>query len=720
MKKSIIVSRTLRLLFVALLLALFVLVSPPSFVTGVTFTSPAGVSVLVTSGGAYSIRALSPAWTFGGNIGKSLANMTVHAGKDHIGSYQEITFTYQASTARSGAIRVYDSKPVVLFTDTYLSAGSNSNPFPRLTQYPLHLQHLTYSGTFAHYSFRTMGYDSPWLFFDTRGNSFMLSPAANFMLASTQREPDGSITSGISAAIPLLPQGFTQRTFLVIGSGINATFETWGHAMTDLQGKDRPANDANIPLDFLGYWTDAGATYYYSFDPTKGYTGTLLAVRDAFHRLGIPLGYMELDSWWYPKGLSASWQGDTLGDKGGIYTYTADPTLFPQGLKGFHQKLSLPLGTHARWIDPLSPYRAEYSMSRNIITDVRYWNAIAANLENEGVIIYEQDWLNHNALPATNLNDPQAFLNNMASAMATYGISIQYCMALPRHFLQSTEYNNVTTIRVSNDHFTRARWDEFLYASRLAGSLGVWPSSDVFMSTEKYNLLLATLSAGIVGVGDPIGKINKRNLLHSVRADGVIVKPDTPVVPVDDLYIQDAKGLHSPMVAATYTDHSGMKAYYVFAYRRGKQTTVTLKPTSLGLVGKAYVYNFFTGRGKVVAAGSAYSNRVTNASYYIVAPIGPSGIAFLGDKGKFVSLGKKRITQLRDDGNIEATIAFARGETTLKMHGYAPSMPVIAAAQGTVRSLVYHSSTHLFSFIVSPGNDSSSAVITISPDLSGT
>src|SRR6266487_3174489 len=620
MKKSIIVSRTLRLLFVALLLALFVLVSPPSFVTGVTFTSPAGVSVLVTSGGAYSIRALSPAWTFGGNIGKSLANTTVHAGKDHIGSYQEITFTYQASTARSGAIRVYDSKPVVLFTDTYLSAGSNSDPFPRLTQYPLHLQHLTYSGTFAHYSFRTMGYDSPWLFFDTRGNSFMLSPAANFMLASTQREPDGSIASGINAAIPLLPQGFTQRTFLVIGSGINATFETWGHAMTDLQGKDRPANDANIPLDFLGYWTDAGATYYYSFDPAKGYTGTLLAVRDAFHRLGIPLGYMELDSWWYPKGLSASWQGDTLGDKGGIYTYTADPTLFPQGLKGFHQKLSLPLGTHARWIDPLSPYRAEYSMSRNIITDVRYWNAIAANLENEGVIIYEQDWLNHN-----------------------------------------------------------------------------------------------TLSAGIVGVGDPIGKINKRNLLHSVRADGVIVKPDTPVVPVDDLYIQDAKGLHSPMVAATYTDHSGMKAYYVFAYRRGKQTTVTLKPTSLGLVGKAYVYNFFTGRGKVVAAGSAYSNRVTNASYYIVAPIGPSGIAFLGDKGKFVSLGKKRITQLRDDGNIEATIAFARGETTLKMHGYAPSMPVIAAAQGTVRSLVYHSSTHLFSFIVSPGNDSSSAVITISP-----
>src|SRR2546428_12945198 len=88
MKKSIIVSRTLRLLFVALLLVLFVLVSPPSFVTGVTFTSPAGVSVLVTSGGAYSIRAQSPAWTFAGTIGKGLANMPIHAGKDNMGSYQ--------------------------------------------------------------------------------------------------------------------------------------------------------------------------------------------------------------------------------------------------------------------------------------------------------------------------------------------------------------------------------------------------------------------------------------------------------------------------------------------------------------------------------------------------------------------------------------------------------------------------------------------------------
>jgi lipopolysaccharide biosynthesis protein len=37
--------------------------------------------------------------------------------------------------------------------------------------------------------------------------------------------------------------------------------------------------------------------------------------------------------------------------------------------------------------------------------------------------------------------------------MAKRGIDIQYCMALPKHFLQSTNYSNVTNIRTSQDRF---------------------------------------------------------------------------------------------------------------------------------------------------------------------------------------------------------------------------------------------------------------------------
>ena len=86
-------------------------------------------------------------------------------------------------------------------------------------------------------------------------------------------------------------------------------------------------------------------------------------------------------------------------------------------------------------------------------------------------------------------------------------------------------------------------------------------AGDVFMSTETNNLLLSTLSAGIVGVGDPIGLESATNLFQTIRADGVIVKPDEPIVPIDATYIQDAQALNKPMVASTYTDFgSGMNA----------------------------------------------------------------------------------------------------------------------------------------------------------------
>jgi hypothetical protein len=272
-------------------------------------------------------------------------------------------------------------------------------------------------------------------------------------------------------------------------------------------------------------------------------------------------------------------------------------------------------------------------------------------------------------------------------------------------------YNNLTTIHVSKDRFQSTRWDRFLYTPRLAAALGIWPWSDVFMSTETDNLLLSTLSAGMVGVGDPIGGESASNLFQTIRGDGVIVKPDAPIVPVDAMYVQDAQALNTPMVASTYTDFGGgLKTLYVFAYARGSNTSATFTPSSLGPGGNVYVYHYFTGSGSVVQAGNSYSDTVSSGSYYIVAPIGPSGIAFLGDAGKFASLGNKRITQLTDNGTVQATIAYASGETSLTMHGYSPTLPNVTASDGTVGSVTYNTSTQLFSFTVSPGTDGSATI----------
>ena len=129
---------------------------------------------------------------------------------------------------------------------------------------------------------------------------------------------------------------------------------------------------------------------------------------------------------------------------------------------------------------------------------------------------------------------------------------MQYCMPLPGTTCRapSTLYQNLVTTRVSDDGFDRNRWDEFLYDSRLASALGEWPWVDVFMSFEIDNLLLATLSAGIVGVGDPIGQETRSALMQSVLPDGAIVKPDSPIVPLDQTYLGEAGGTMPPIVPA--------------------------------------------------------------------------------------------------------------------------------------------------------------------------
>jgi hypothetical protein len=285
-------------------------------------------------------------------------------------------------------------------------------------------------------------------------------------------------------------------------------------------------------------------------------------------------------------------------------------------------------------------------------------------------------------------------------------------MPLPRHFLQSSKYNNVTTIRASQDRFCQGRWDSFLYASRLASALGIWPWSDVFFSTEADNLLLSTLSAGPVGVGDLLGPVDADNLLEAVRADGLIVKPDVPLVPLDATIISDAQGQNAPMIASTYTDFGAMRALYVYAYNRASDSSVSFRPASLGLTGQVYVYNYYTGSGTVTDALNTFADTITGTgNYYIVVPIGNSGIAFLGDAGQFVPLGKKRVPLVTDTGAVEATILFATGETSRTLEGYSPLYPNVTAVKGQAGQVDWDPSTGLFTVDVSPSADSTALVV---------
>ena len=320
--------------------------------SGATVTEPTGVTGAVHPDGSYLINTAAPlqTWRFGGTLAHPLTHVTVTSGHDSLGTYREVDFGYRATGERRGGIRTYTDSPVVLFTTTYLTASPNTEPFPSLTSYPKLPYHLSYQdAAFSPYRFNGADApDSPRMYFDKAAHGFLLSPANNFQVADLVTAPDGSISNGIMPGVTRLPAGFTQRTVLALGNGINPTYRVWGAALLAQSGKTPAGTESDVTMAKLGYWTDNFATYYYNYDKSRGYTGTLQAVKDDFTAHGLPLGYLQLDSWWYPKGSSDTWQGNgTL--RGGEYVYRAAPDLFPNGLAAFGKQIGLPLVTHARW-----------------------------------------------------------------------------------------------------------------------------------------------------------------------------------------------------------------------------------------------------------------------------------------------------------------------------------------------------------------------------------
>jgi hypothetical protein len=682
--------------------------APPAFAQARAVDNRVASAEFRDSGG-YRVRCRDTGWTLAGKLEEPPDAIDVRSGIDKLGPWKEVSARTRAEVA---TIRVYDHEPVVLFEERRIVPGLNVGIFPTFAALPPKLMKLGYGvNTFARHEFGQLGAEGPWVLFDEARNTMVLSPADHFLVADMAEAPGGVSAGGLDPRIATVPAGFEHRTVLALGKGIGAALGAWGHALQALDGKQPVPDDADPLLAKLGYWTDHGATYYYHFVPRLGYEGTLLAVRNAYRKLGVPIAYMQLDSWWYPKAKGNSLSAMAVN---GETVYRANPKIFPRGLRAFERQMRLPFAVHARWVDAHSPYRREYRMSRNVVLSRAFWRKTARYLHDGGVVVYEQDWLSKNARPAVNLTDPRQFLGNMAHAMAREGIAIQYCMPLPGYFLASTRYQNVETIRVSGDRFMRSQWDQFLYGSMLAHAVGLWPWSDVFMSRQLPELILSTLSAGPVGVGDALGQIDASNLRRAMRSDSVLLKPDVPIQPLDASILADAAGRSAPMVAAT---HSADEVE-VFAYARAAgstQATVSLR--ELGIRGPAYLWNWVRRSGRLLAPGASFPMVFENGwAYDVVAPLGRDGIALLGDPGKIVPLAGKRFPVATSSRVAHLTIAFAAGEKSVTVTGYASKRPTVRRLRGSLGPLDYSAATHLFRIAVHPatsGRASGSAQITI-------
>ena len=660
---------------------------------------------------------------FGGRLPNQAARATKKAG--------ELRFAL-APNIEARVAPAPGNAPALLFSWTIVGRVPVTNPqaFPNFTSVPAGLHSLTHrQEDFAPPVFDDpQNVSTPWLLFSDSGRALMLSPVSDVFLARMLGDAKTRVAVGMNADVRELPPGFTSRALVAAAPGIVAAYDVWGKALRAFYSRPRVARDRDPTLRYIGVLTDnAGGHYYYNYEYADGlnYEESLVRFIARSRKAGLPFGYLQLDSWWYPKSTwnpqertgavkNPALPAQAWNRYGGLLEWKADPGVFPNGIAAFHERVKLPFLAHNRFIDKDSAYHHRFAISGVAGVDPGYWTELANYASRSGIATYLQDWLSAiynfspelHAVPGKGLK----FLDFMESAMAARGITLQYCMAYPMHILAGAKYPNLTTIRAAGDGLTRSKWTQLAFNARLISEVGAWPATDVIASSDTAAMLFATLSGGPVGVGDAFEQLDRANIFKVARTDGEIVKPDEPLTPLARSYLSQARKTGEPIIASTFTRHEDHTTVYLLVFSgnpQGSGADFSLSPSELGLRKQVAVFDPLSRTLVPLSAADRISGKLTGRdayAYRVVAPISRSGIALFGDPDKFVPMGRRRITFYRDvPGGVELGIVYAAKETSLTIAGYAASAITARAEGGSVESVGRDVATGLFRLKLRPG-----------------
>ncbi|MBM4371374.1 MAG: hypothetical protein FJ098_06945, partial [Deltaproteobacteria bacterium] len=412
----------------------------------------------------------------------------------------------------------------------------------------------------------------PLILFSEDLDTLVFSPVDHFFVGLVELR-EGAIHYGIWGEVDEVPEGFVHRFVLVEGRGINATVEEWGRLLREDHGRDRVDRYADRGLSHLSYWTDNGAYYYYRTEEGMNEQETLLAVKDDADSRGIPLGSMQLDSWWYFKAAETPLFGPS-----GLVLWEPRPEMFPGGLAAFQELLGLPLIAHNRWFHGENDYLDEYDFlfeeDRALPTGPGIFQHFMQDLASWGGITYEQDWLITQYWDFTWLRDgvdhASSWMGWMDAAAAAEGLTMQLCMPGAAHLMDSLDRTAATTTRTSTDYRNsdskESFWPEFHTVNMIAWALGLLPFKDNFWSSEDHGeaeALVSILSAGMVGLGDPIGAMDRGLVLRTCRQDGLLLKPDRPATPLDTMFLDHER----PFLVSTWSERPELgRTVYLAAF----------------------------------------------------------------------------------------------------------------------------------------------------------
>ncbi|UJR11990.1 hypothetical protein I4U23_016168 [Adineta vaga] len=391
------------------------------------------------------------------------------------------------------------------------------------------------------------------------GDMLVISLFSKFM-ATSLTQTNNTLEYGVMSSMFSITPNYNHSLIVFYSSnGINEGMKLWGRTMQKAYNRTNQYRINDLTINKLGYYTDNGAYYYYNTENNTNYEQTML---DVIHNISLPLHYLQIDSWWYYKGID-----------GGVSEWIARPDIFPHGLPEFHRKSeNIPFVAHNRYWSYDTVYKQNYSF----VFDEKTGKALPVGNDSFWIDlftqVYEQDWL------VTQTEDFQ-----------------------PLHRIP-----HVTQTRVSTDYAFhlegKAQQWTIGISSMFADAIGLAPFKDVFWSTgsqtgatnytptphevqARREIAIATLSTGPVTPGDGIHYVNYDKTMQCYRSVGLILKPDQPITMINALLSDCAlnDGVSQGEVYSTKTTIDDDTFHVIFAPNMKKDYNNQIIITAQGL-----------------------------------------------------------------------------------------------------------------------------------------
>jgi hypothetical protein len=513
------------------------------------------------------------------------------------------------------------------------------------------------------------------------GRTILLAPLDAFheqviAVPSGKDDADSGLRIGWHGDVDDVGEGFATELAIIAGDGMRDCYARWARILRERSGVDGPRRDSDILGTRLSYWTDNGSAYWYRTEPGLDPASTIVAAVDDLEARGLPIGAVQLDSWWYPHEELRPFDTDEwVVPPSGMVVWEPRADVLPDGVNALRERLGRrPLVTHCRHLSSQSPYREEFAMwvdaDRAHPQTSELYERLLDQAVSWGVAVFEHDWLIECFLGVRGLRGPgraAAWQEGMDAALGARNLTAQWCMASPADFAQVSRLRHVTSIRTSGDHGylvgPEVLWAWFLHNNVMARALGLWPYKDVFHAspeseTRDVEALLAVMSAGPVGIGDRIGVADVDLVRRTCRADGVLVRPDVPIAATDRAAFDAPVWTGAPLVASAHSQHSAGRWGYVLACNVGMDKQPLAAHVSLSDVGddlpgtdSIALYDWRSGTVDVVARNGGFDVELESAGwdYRIAAPIIADGFAVIGDPALYACAGDRRVADVAID-----------------------------------------------------------------------